>query len=217
MNILSIIQSLTPVEAILLSIVAIYGIYKGIIIIPWLNIKNDKKKNPHLKCKYYSDLNKLIQKEVERFSKIHELKKYLIDEQMSSSDKSMINIKNILMDKYKTINPNGRDLRAYSKILDYTLSKTKTNKLKPYIVGNHFCDKNEVEFTLYKQTTTRTLMSYHIMCLDEEYYSDDFAMNRQDLMELDEDIMNDIRDEIYRLFDDIRAIAHRYSQELKKT
>lgn len=174
-----------------------------------------------LKIKNRNQLKQIIDVHVNKalikWNRIKELQDNILQEQMSCVDKSLISIKNTIMEKYKNHNnTNNRDIRAFSKILDYTLNKTKTDKLKLYIKSNHFLEKTDSEFKLYKQSIVQTLKSYHIMLLDEEYYSEDFVISRKDLLEWNQPIMYILENEIINLLDELKCIAFKNDQEIRK-
>ena len=83
--------------------------------------------------------------------------------------------------------------------------------MKDYIEANHLSDKSDSEFTLYKMEVAGALQDYHIMILDQEYYSEDFSISRNELHELNKPIFTEIRDEVYRLFDELRDLSRKYN------
>lgn len=155
-------------------------------------------------------------KTLEKYKKISILKDNLFKEQMSAADKTMIDIKTILVKKYSSICSNERDIRAYSNILDYTLSETKKNKLKQYLKNNHLATKSKYEFDQYKQKTIPSLISYHILLLNNNYLSSDFTINRDILSKENESIIRDISDNINSLLDELKEIALTYDKLIKE-
>lgn len=155
-------------------------------------------------------------KTLEKYKKTSILKDNLFKEQMSAADKTMIDIKTILVKKYSSICSNERDIRAYSNILDYTLSETKKNKLKQYLKNNHLATKSKYEFDQYKQKTIPSLISYHILLLNNNYLSSDFTINRDILSKENESIIRDISDNINSLLDELKEIALTYDKLIKE-
>lgn len=155
-------------------------------------------------------------KTLEKYKKTSILKDNLFKEQMSAADKTMIDIKTILVKKYSSICSNERDIRAYSNILDYTLSETKKNKLKQYLKNNHLVTKSKYEFDQYKQKTIPSLISYHILLLNNNYLSSDFTINRDILSKENESIIRDISDNINSLLDELKEIALTYDKLIKE-
>jgi hypothetical protein len=200
-----------PLELILLVVVTF--VLSNIPLISKLVFDKIKNKNikakgadPHAYCQHGAEFAEL-QREVARIKKelleINILRKY-----MSTADKKLIQIKGMMMGEFKKNSKTTEsDIRHYAKLLDFSLNKTKDFKLKQYIKANHFLDKNDIEWRVYKEDVAETLQSYHIMLLDEEFHSEDYSITRKELFKLNEPIMGGIYKEIILLFDELKEMA----------
>lgn len=223
MNILEIFIALPIFVQIIVFIFAIVTIF---IVPNIVNIRNWFKRKEvdidhHAGCPYRNDkyyfkyIKPYITEAIETAFKIWEIReKKLIDEQMSKVEKVVIKIKGMLIQNYREISNNSKDLRAYSKILDYTLNQTKS-KLKEFVIKNHLVEYDEHRYTEYVKETASILRDYHIALLSEEYWSDDFDITRDELYEYNRNTnIEEMLDIIEELLFDLREIAARNNKKI---
>lgn len=204
---------------ILISLLVIPNIFS---IIRWIKRKNSKT-NHHLTCPYFCDADyiKLIKPQileaVELAYKLFELReKTLVDEQMSLVEKTQIKVKSMLVNNFRDIDNINRDARAYSKIIDFSLCKSK-NKLKEFIKANHILTKTDTEYATYARKTAEILIDYHIATLDDEMYEEDFMISRAQLYKHNKEfIIPQIREVLIDLLLQIKDINKRYDVKIKE-
>ena len=173
--ILLLVQSLSWWQ-VLISLIILIGLPNINNIVNWFR-KRRNKKNPHINCRYYKDLDNLINKRIE----IYAYKTYkTLDRQMSLADKTVLKIKNILLDDYKNLTSTGRDFRFYSEILGTSLEVSKQT-LKQWIKNNHILEKSDDEFRTYVKETADLIQNNHVHLLDGAYFDEDFTVGRGEL------------------------------------
>jgi hypothetical protein len=179
-------------------------------------IKNyKKKKKGHASCENFPDLKYWVDKAIKRAIRIFEIKTYeTLSDQMGVVDRVSSQIKTVLMDHYKTLVYNSRDIRAYSKILYYTGEKLKYI-LKEWIKANHILEKTDTEFMVYVKDTTKNLITEHASLLDKEYASEDFEIDRDTLKKENYSaVIPKIEYIIEKCLYDIRIIAREKKKEI---
>ncbi len=158
------LSTVHPITWVLVAIVFCYGVYKGYIVIKWLNLPN--KNDPHLKCPNNKSFNEAITRNIEKTVEIAKIQ--FVDTlkfQMAEAESVWIEISDILKDNYwkqatKHGLKNGERETAvayYNLLIDYIKSDVM-DILRGWMRSNHFIDKSEVEFQSYTQDKIKRLI-----------------------------------------------------------
>lgn len=187
-------------------------------IIKWIKGKRKKEKE----CSYSKlELQHIIEAAIDRAVKIFNLKEYkTLSEQMLLADKSTLMIQSIIMDKFqsdkalKDHKNRGRDIRAFSKIVNYAMIEAKAY-LKEWVKNNHILTRTDIEFKEYTKDTVQNLMLQVSTSIDKEYYSEDFIIDRETLKAtMIGSLTPQIAEILSALLYDIREVAEHKAAEI---
>jgi hypothetical protein len=184
-------------------------------ILKFIKNKFSKNKNPHASCINSRNLEYTIQRYIDRAIKVERLKESILPTQMSAVDKAVINIKSLLMDNYKNMNPPPKDIVNFDNILFKTMFETK-EILRDWIKLNHLLDKTDIEFREYVKETKSLVEKYHISLLSKEYNSEYFKISREEMWESNSiEVMPKIDDALEELLFKIRDIVREKTEEIE--
>lgn len=190
-------------------------------ILRWIKDRFTKKKE----CEDYSksDIRLIVDSAIKRAITIFNLKEYkTLHEQMLCVEKSTLMIKSIIIDNFQEMKQlkghknRGRDIRAYSKIIDFTMEQAKAT-LKEWIKANHILERSDLEFQVYIKETVKNLLMQVSTIIDREYYSEDFIIDRETLKKNNiAEMTAEISEILSNLLMSIRDIAEEKQKEIHK-
>lgn len=170
-----------------------------------------------------SDIRVMIDSAIKRAILIFSLKEYkTLQDQMSCVEKATLMIKSIIIDNFQEMKglkdhpDRGRDIRAYLKIIHFTMGEAKET-LKGWIKSNHLLERTDIEFQVYVKETVRNLLLQVSSTIDEEYFSEDFIIDRAVLKKHNvEKMTSEISEILSSLLMTIRDIAEDKQKQIKE-
>lgn len=191
-------------------------------IIKWIR-DYFKKKDDGGEVYSKNDIRVIVDSAIKRAITIFNLKEYkTLHEQMMCVEKSSLMIKSLINNHFQEMEQleghenRGRDIRAYSKIIDFTMERAKET-LKEWIKTNHLLERSDLEFQTYVDETVKNLMMQVSSTIDKEYYSEDFIVDRDTLRKYNIGaITNEIAKILSSLLMNIRSIAEEKQEEIKE-
>lgn len=224
------IQQMSPIEAILLTIMVIFFIYRGGInyFIPFITKKRKGTKSlmsMHVGCRNYTSLEVILEKVMEKSDKIVRIKyQETLYEQMNEAELMWGDIKDILKDNFSRAfnEQNSRaskenklfSSRCYSIILD-SLETEMMGLVRRWMKKNHFITKTELEFADYIEDRTKRLHDKMTRLFDEKYDEDKLLVKRELKRKMIDSSMPIISKRISTFFLRARAIAVEKENQIK--
>ena len=138
----------------------VYGIIKGIIVIPFIPIGKRKATHPS----------------VDKELKIWAIKTMeTLYEQMNHVEVAHSNILSKMEGVYAELTTNRTYIQHYFLLIDKIEGKCK-GKVRKWLKENHYTDKTEVEFNLYIKENTELLLNIVVKDLNT-FYTDDYFVD----------------------------------------
>lgn len=169
------------------------------------------------------EIKAIVDNAIRRAIEIFTLKEYkTLTAQMLCVEKTTDIIKSLILDNFQDMpqldgqKNKGRDIRAFSKIIEYTFIETKAT-MKEWIRSNHILSRSELEFKVYVKETVRGLLVQVSSIIDKEYLSDDFIVDRETLKKHNIGTLTaQIADLLQTMLFTIRDIAIEKDKEIKE-
>lgn len=205
----------------------VYGIVKGVIKIPWINIGNKKKEphvNMHANCPYFPSLQGLVKEAIKNSTKITVLQYEVFNDQMKEAREFVNDALDKLKTNYLTLYKPYNDgkiagLLTHSNVKDYyhildKMKKPLLGKTEAIVKVNHFTEQDEETYRDFVQVNAKKFQKISSEFLNEMYDSDDFKISREELYESNMKLMPVINNIIADYFYKIRAMAQKTKEEI---
>ncbi len=219
---------------ILAVVFVVYGVLKGIIVLPaWIRLK--KKPIPthdlsvHSQCVNFPSLKLVVIRAIEKSAEIQRiLINDTLNEQMNEADDLLNDVKEILRQNYLLLYKHfkkqpemagilsEKDVQHYDALLQGMDHKLK-GMARRFLKRNHFTEKSEEEFRLYIAKRTEDFQRAASQYLDERYDTNTFGISREHLFKSNkETCMPEIQKKISEFFYNARDIASAKELEVEK-
>lgn len=210
--IVDIIINASPIERLSLLIFLLFGTYKGIIKLPFVNFGNKKT---HESCNLYEDMNRIIKESVLTSQKISRIKtKEILHEQMNALEVVHNEIIYKMKSIYNSISNHDKDISHYEEIID-NLENDIKNMIKNWFRENHLTEKTESEYRAYTITHVGLIISRVTDTLDRKYKN--FKIDRETLYKHHADKLITFAKEKYTgVFYTAREISRSFEEKIKE-
>jgi len=190
LKLLAFIQTMDPEIAILYTIIALVGVYKGIIKLPVL--KKTKSGNPHAGCSNEQNLLRIVDKAVNTVARRIQIEERdTLREQMNAAEVYLMEMKKIMKSAYLTMVKEFRggqkdgladlkDVQHYVEILD-NMETEVLGKFRRWMKENHFIERSEEEFRIYVDGKIKYIDDFITEILNQRYSSAVFEISREKL------------------------------------
>jgi len=218
---------MSPIEAMLLTIMVIFLIYRGIINIPFI-LKKKKKPGTilglHSDCKNFSSFISILDKAMRDTSEIMHIK-YIetVYDQMNLVEESWRRIRVDLKQAFvKNLSDNISEHHKQDAKVCYNLVIDKIGRdmiglMRKWIKRNHFTEKTEIEFQTYIGERVKDLEEFFTIAIQDVYVPDQMLVDLKQLRKFSvEKVMPEISREIFSLFTKIRIVAIEKEAEIQK-
>ena len=189
------ISTMSPVEAMLSTIIAIYFAYRGgVNLLPKLKKENIKEENKslmeiHASCPNYTSLVVIIERSMEKSDAIMRIKyQETLFEQMNEAELAWDEVKDTLKDHYSNL-LEGRGIleeskiyaiKCYNLIIDSMETET-LGLIRRWMKKNHFIEKNTMEYQAYIDDKVDKLHHKITRLIDNSYEEEKMIVPRKEL------------------------------------
>lgn len=224
-ELIAILSLLHPIQLILIILLILLVTNIPLItkLLADLIKKKNRKINHHLICPHYGDeyffeaIEPMVNKVADKKIRIFEIQKYdILEDQMLAANKTIDNIKSMLLKSYHSFNPSDRDSRHYRLILNNSIYDTK-QILREYAKKNHLLDYDTNNFKKYVDDTIDDIVSYWTNKFFELYMSTDFEISSDMLHEqVNMPNLTSIKEQLEYLMYKMRQISEKYDLKIKE-
>ncbi len=189
------ITTMTPVEAMLTTVIFGYLITKGIIKIPILVKKKKKLKSDsllalHENCPNFTSITVILERVMEKSDKIFRIKYgETLYEQMNDAELMWADTKDTLKDNFaKTFEEENKGdaskeeklfaIKYYSLTID-NMEVEMLGLIRRWMRKNHFVEKSEIEYQAYIEEKTEQLHHKMSRLFDDRYDEDVLLVDRE--------------------------------------
>lgn len=216
---------------ILVVLLVIYLIKKGVLdlilkkFLGKKEIKADVK--AHEVCPHFPSLVSMMRDAMYKNIKIYALKtQETVYDQMNIFENTLDDIIKIRKSNYLTLYKTEKKIKI-DGILNHIQVKYYISLLKgsrdpleavvlKYMKENHFLEKSEIEFTVYKAERGEKILQEWNEYFDDEYDSDDFDVSREKLYLSDKACDDKIIAKLNLFFDKARMVSKENNKKIKK-
>ena len=199
---------------ILTIIIIIVGVYKGVLVLPFVNIKKKQRKT-HEECNLYHDMNEIIKNAIIKSQKISKIKdKDIIRDQMNSLEVTHNEILYKMKSIYHSHVKNDKDIAHYNELLD-NLEHDIRSMIKAWFRENHLTEKSDKDYRDYVSTRIGLILSRVTDTLNYKYKN--FELDRQKLQDIHREELIPFAVEKYTdIFYLARDISQKYETRIKE-
>lgn len=231
-NMLLAITSMSPVEAMLTTVVVSYLVMKGFIKLPFIKkwredkIKRDPNDilSPHRKCVNFPSLLQIMERAMTKSDEIMHIK-YIetLYDQMTTAEESWIRIRMLLRESFVRLIPTGIDERrkqeakiCYNLVLD-KLGKDMIGLMRKWMKRNHLIERTEIEYQSYITQRAKDLEEFFSIAIQDVYVPTEMQVDIEALRAFNiENAMPPIIKELTSFFIKAREIAREKEAKINK-
>jgi len=193
---------MSPVEAMLTTVIFGYLISKGIIQIPSLikkkKLKKEKSEQPeslmsmHESCPNFTSITVILERVMEKSDKIFRIKySETLYEQMNDAELMWVDTKDVLKDNFsKTFEEENKGdaskeekllaMKYYTMVID-NMEVEMLGLIRRWMRKNHFVEKSDIEYQAYIDDKIEQLHHKMSRLFDDRYDEDVLLVNRDTL------------------------------------
>ena len=232
------ITTMSPVEAMLTTVIFGYLISKGIIQIPSLikkkKLKKEKSEQPeslmsmHESCPNFTSITVILERVMEKSDRIFRIKyNETLYEQMNDAELMWVDTKDVLKDNFiKTFDEENKDdatkdekllaINYYTMVID-NMEVEMLGLIRRWMRKNHFIEKTELEYQAYIEEKIEQLYNKMSRLFNERYDEDVSLVDRKILRNnMNTRSMPIISKRVQKFFLRAKAVAIEKLEKIKK-
>lgn len=233
------IQQMSPIEAMLVTIVVIYAVYRGGInlVLPLFKRRKAKRLlkggeaddasliDIHRNCKNFASFGIILEKVMEKSDKIFRIKyQETLYEQMNEAELMWDDARDTLKTNFaKTYDKHNHKSDKVHRMQTFKLYEIIIDSLEVDMVGiirkwlrkNHFLEKSELQYAAYAEEKASLLLTRMTRLFDDKYDEERMHVKREALREtMTDNALPAINKRIGTFFLRVRAIAFSKEKEI---
>lgn len=233
-NLLIAVQQMSPVEAMLSTIMVIYFFYRsGANFIPFLKSKSKKKCDDesliglHKDCKNFASFGVILEKVMGKSDKIFRIRyQETLYDQMNEAELMWDTVRDLLIENYLAV-LNSHELVItkaeinsavyfYGKLID-GMEVDILGVVRRWMRKNHFADKAPIEYEAYINDKTKLLRDKVMRLFDESFDETRFLLPRSEIRDaFATNYLNTVEKGVHTFFLKAKATAEENLKRIKE-